>query len=75
MIHTERIANTERHLDIAKANNQRAEDKAKELKVLNRSLFRPAVTWNKVSFDCHPMIRNQRTDHNAILFTSYRKPN
>jgi hypothetical protein len=53
MIHIERIANTERHLDIAKANNQRAEDKAKELKVLNRSLFRPAVTWNKVSFDCN----------------------
>lgn len=51
MIDTERIANTERHLDIAKANNQRAEDKAKELKVLNRSLFRPAVTWNKVSLD------------------------
>jgi hypothetical protein len=75
MIHTERIANTERHLDIAKANNQRAEDKAKELKVLNRSLFRPAVTWNKVSFDCNPTIRIQRADHNAILFTSYRKPN
>jgi hypothetical protein len=45
---TERIANTERHLDIAKANNQRAEDKAKELKKLNQSIFKPAVTWNKV---------------------------
>jgi hypothetical protein len=59
MIDTERIANTERHLDIAKANNQRAEDKAKELKVLNRSLFRPAVTWNKVSFGCSTTIRIQ----------------
>lgn len=44
---SERIANTERHLDIAKANNQRAEDKANELRVANRSIFRPAVTWNK----------------------------
>lgn len=46
---SERIANTERHLDIAKANNQRAEDKAAELKQLNRSIFRPVITWNKVS--------------------------
>jgi len=44
---SERIANTERHLDIAKANNQRAEDKADELKQLNRSIFRPVITWNK----------------------------
>jgi hypothetical protein len=34
---------------MAKANNQRAEDKAGELKQLNRSIFRPVVTWNKVS--------------------------
>jgi hypothetical protein len=33
---------------MAKANNQRAEDKAGELKQLNRSIFRPVVTWNKV---------------------------
>lgn len=32
---------------MAKANSQRAEDRAAELKVLNRSLFRPAITWNK----------------------------
>ncbi|KAJ9121732.1 hypothetical protein QFC22_002353 [Naganishia vaughanmartiniae] len=44
---SERIANTERHLDIAKASNQRAEDKADELRKLNRSIFRPSVTWNK----------------------------
>ncbi|WVR06035.1 hypothetical protein IAU60_003063 [Kwoniella sp. DSM 27419] len=44
---SERIANSERYLDMAKANNQRAEDKAVELKKLNRSIFRPAVTWNK----------------------------
>lgn len=46
---SERIANSERYLDMAKANNQRAEDKAAELKQLNKSIFRPVVTWNKVS--------------------------
>lgn len=44
---SERIANTERYLDIAKANNQRAEDKAEELKQLNKSIFRPVISWNK----------------------------
>ncbi|KAK8866086.1 hypothetical protein IAR55_001237 [Kwoniella newhampshirensis] len=44
---SERIANSERYLDMAKANNQRAEDKAEELKKLSRSIFRPAVVWNK----------------------------
>ncbi|UOH85290.1 hypothetical protein LQV05_002109 [Cryptococcus neoformans] len=46
---SERIANSERYLDMAKANNQRAEDKATELKALNRSIFRPAIVWNKES--------------------------
>jgi len=32
---------------MAKANNLRAEDKAAELKQLNRSIFRPVVVWNK----------------------------
>lgn len=32
---------------MAKANNQRAEDKTTELKALNRSIFRPAIVWNK----------------------------
>ena len=49
LIRIERIANSERYLDMAKANNHRAEDKAGELKQLNRSIFRPVVTWNKVS--------------------------
>ena len=44
----ERIANSERYLDMAKANNQRAEDKAAELKQLNKSIFRPVIVWNKV---------------------------
>jgi hypothetical protein len=33
---------------MAKANNQRAEDKAAELKQLNKSIFRPVIVWNKV---------------------------
>lgn len=44
---SERLANSERHLDLAKAANQRAEDKAQELKVLNRSIFRPKIVFNK----------------------------
>lgn len=47
---SESLANSERHLDMAKANSSRAEDKAAELKKLNRSIFRPTYTWNKVSF-------------------------
>lgn len=45
---SERLANSERYLDIAKANSQRAEDQAAHLKQLNRSIFVPVVTWNKV---------------------------
>jgi len=44
---SERIANSERYLDMAKANSQRAEDKAEELRQLNRSIFKPVVVWNK----------------------------
>jgi hypothetical protein len=32
---------------MAKAYNARAEDEAKEIKSLNRSIFRPTFTWNK----------------------------
>lgn len=45
----DRIANTERHLDMAKAHNDRAADEAKELKALNRSIFRPNFNFNKSS--------------------------
>lgn len=38
---SDRIANTERHLDLAKAHNDRAVDETKELEALNRSIFRP----------------------------------
>jgi len=38
---TDRIANTERHLDLAKAHNDRAVDETKELEALNKSIFRP----------------------------------
>ena len=43
----EKLANTERHLDVSKTHSQRAEDKTDELKKLNRSIFRPAITFNK----------------------------
>jgi len=44
---SEKIANTERHLDVAKGHSNKAEDRADELKKLNRSIFRPAITFNK----------------------------
>ncbi|EGO02893.1 hypothetical protein SERLA73DRAFT_131295 [Serpula lacrymans var. lacrymans S7.3] len=44
---SEKLANTERHLDVAKGHTARAEDKTDELKQLNRSIFRPVITWNK----------------------------
>lgn len=44
---TEKIANTERHLDIAKGHSNRAEDNANEIKKLNRSIFIPVVSLNK----------------------------
>jgi protein transport protein SEC9 len=43
----EKLANTERHLDVSKGHQLRAEDKTDELKKLNRSIFRPAITFNK----------------------------
>jgi len=46
---SEKIANTERHLDMSKAHAHRAEDRTEELKQLNRSIFRPVITWNKDS--------------------------
>ena len=47
MFLTEKLANTERHLDVAKGHSARAEDKTDELKQLNRSIFRPVITFNK----------------------------
>jgi uncharacterized protein YqgV (UPF0045/DUF77 family) len=44
---TEKLANTELHLDVSKGHSQRAEDRTDELKKLNRSIFRPALTFNK----------------------------
>ncbi|GAA5899471.1 uncharacterized protein JCM6883_005233 [Sporobolomyces salmoneus] len=46
---SDRIANTERHLDLAKAHNDRAVDETKELEALNRSIFRPNISWNKAA--------------------------
>jgi hypothetical protein len=44
---TEKLANTERHLDVSKGHSVRTDDKTDELKKLNRSIFRPAITFNK----------------------------
>ncbi|KAH7931007.1 hypothetical protein BV22DRAFT_1190768 [Leucogyrophana mollusca] len=44
---SEKLANTERHLDVSKSHTVRAEDKIDELKQLNRSIFRPVITFNK----------------------------
>ena len=46
-LRTEKLASTERHLDVAKGHSQRADDKTDELKQLNRSIFRPVITFNK----------------------------
>ncbi|KAG7099244.1 hypothetical protein E1B28_001107 [Marasmius oreades] len=44
---SERLANTERHLDVSKGHSQRASDRTDELKQLNRSIFRPVIVFNK----------------------------
>ncbi|KAF8237823.1 hypothetical protein L208DRAFT_463065 [Tricholoma matsutake] len=44
---SEKLANTERHLDVAKGHSSRADDNTTEIKKLNRSIFRPAITFNK----------------------------
>lgn len=43
----EKLANTERHLDVSKGYSARASDRTDELKQLNRSIFRPVITFNK----------------------------
>jgi len=44
---SERLANTERHLDVSKGHSIRADDRTDELKQLNRSIFRPVIVFNK----------------------------
>lgn len=44
---TERIANTERNLDVSKGHTIRADDNATDINKLNRSIFIPVVTFNK----------------------------
>jgi len=44
---SEKLANTERHIDMGKAHALRAEDRTDELKQLNRSIFRPVIVFNK----------------------------
>lgn len=44
---SDKIANTERHLDMSKAHSSRADDNAQEIIALNRSIFRPNIQFNK----------------------------
>ncbi|KAI8461898.1 hypothetical protein BY996DRAFT_6642265, partial [Phakopsora pachyrhizi] len=44
---SDRLANTENHLDLAKSHAARADDQQKEIVALNRSIFRPNLTFNK----------------------------
>ncbi|KAG8219830.1 hypothetical protein J3R82DRAFT_806 [Butyriboletus roseoflavus] len=46
-VFAEKLANTQRHLDVSKTHVLRAEDQIGELKKLNRSIFRPSITFNK----------------------------
>ena len=44
---SDKLANTERHLDMAKAHSSRADDNTAEINRLNRSIFRPNIGFNK----------------------------
>lgn len=44
---SDKIANTERHLDMSKAHSSRADDNSREIVALNRSIFRPHMQFNK----------------------------
>ena len=44
---SDKIGDTERSLDVAKAHTSRAEDNARQIARLNQSIFRPHFTWNK----------------------------
>jgi hypothetical protein len=44
---SEKLANTEQYLDVSKGHSARADDRTDELKKLNRSIFRPVITFNK----------------------------
>ncbi|THH15980.1 hypothetical protein EW146_g4586 [Bondarzewia mesenterica] len=46
-VQSEKLANTERHLDVSKSHALKAADRTDELKQLNRSIFRPVITFNK----------------------------
>jgi hypothetical protein len=44
---SDKLANTERHLDMSKAHAARADDSTAEINRLNRSIFRPTFAFNK----------------------------
>jgi hypothetical protein len=43
----EQLGNTERHLDVSKGFIRRADDNTADIKTLNRSIFIPAITFDK----------------------------
>ncbi|KAJ7755676.1 protein transporter SEC9 [Mycena maculata] len=57
---SEKLASTERHLDVAKSHSARADDKTEELRKLNRSIFIPVITFNKDAKHAAREAKNQR---------------
>lgn len=49
LLHVDRLANTERHLDNSKALAARADDATTSIMSLNRSIFIPSITFNKTA--------------------------
>lgn len=47
LVPADKIANTERHLDMSKAHSSRADDNARDIVSLNRSIFRPNFQMDK----------------------------
>jgi len=79
---SERLANTERALDMTKAYNDRAADEAKEIKSLNRSIFRPNFSFNKTAkrdaaerkiLERHHEERNEREETRRQVFESRQR--
>jgi hypothetical protein len=64
---------------MTRAYNDRAQDEAKEIQALNRSIFRPSFTWNKAAkrdanerriLDRHHDEREQRESNRKDVYTS-----
>ncbi|KAK7726017.1 Protein transport protein S9 plasma membrane t-SNARE [Botryosphaeria dothidea] len=80
----ERIHNTERNLDLAENQNRLAEEKARELKTLNKSMFAMHVSnpftaskrreaRDQAIMDTHRKEKQQREDTRAAAFESQQR--